>query len=525
MTTWRGVVVAACCGAVAVAFPWTLAARDGSAQPWTMNSFAVSEWLVRRALVTLAVLCLASAARSPAVEARQTRGALEPGTWAITNVHVVPMTSDTVLEDAVVIVRDGRIASVEAAGSASLDAEIRTVDAGGGWLVPGLSDMHTHLYSDYDLPDSAAPAELGVMLANGVTTIRLMAGTPEQLELREAVRRAVVPGPQIWAASPMFADEAGSNTRVITWPEDGRAAVREVAAAGYDFVKITFGIVGNTYDAIVDEASRVGIGVVGHVEPEVGVARAVAAGQQLEHLDAYFEGALADSAAGQPSLTQFGVYSAENWSSLDHLDEANLQALAELTAASGVWVGPTLEVFNRAFGDPLTDEQLHALPDWQFIPRSMRDGYARSREAYWAQPVPREKRERYAEVRSHLVKMIHDAGGRLIAGSDTPDLLMAHGFTLHRELQAMVDAGLSPYHALETATRNPAEYLGRLDDFGTIEPGRRADLVLLAGNPLENIANTTRIRAVAVGGRWLTRSELDAMLERGRRAIADGGGG
>jgi hypothetical protein len=352
-----------------------------------------------------------------------------------------------------------------------------------------------------------------------------MAGTPQQLELREAVRRAEILGPQIWAASPMFTDEAGTNTRVITSPEDGRAAVREVAAAGYDFVKITFGIVGDTYEAIVVEAGDVDIPVVGHVEPEVGVARALAADQQLEHLDAYFEGALADSVAGQQSLTQFGVYRPENWSSLDHLDEDKLRKLAELTAASRVWVGPTLEVFNRAFGDPLTDDQLHSLPDWRFIPAAMRDGYARSRERYWAQPVPRERRRRYAEVRSHLVKMIHDAGGRLIAGSDTPDLLMAYGFTLHRELQAMVDAGLAPYHALQTATRNPAEYLGRLDDFGTIEPGRRADLVLLAGNPLEDIANTNRIQAVVVGGRWLTRSDLDELLEQGRRAIAEERGG
>ena len=447
------------------------------------------------------------------------RGALTTGTWAFTNVNVIPMTSDRVLASATVLIRDGRIAAVGPAASVRIPAGAATIDAGGKYLIPGLADMHTHLYSDGAVPDSAAPAELGVMLANGVTAARLMAGTPEQIALRDRVRRGEVPGPQLWLASPMFADKADQNVRVIASPDDARAAVREMADAGYDFIKLTFGITGAAYDALVDEAGRRAIPVVGHVEPGLGLRRAIAAGQQLEHLDAFLEGALADTAPMTVSLTQFAIYQPKNWESLDYIDGRKLAELARLAARAGIYIGPTLEVFNRAFSIPLSDEELHALPDWNMIPRSIRAPYVRSRDRYWAQPVPREQRARLAVLRNGIVKSFVDAGGKIIAGSDTPDLLMAYGFSLHRELVALVGAGLTTYQALATATRNPAEYLGALREWGTIEVGKRADLVLLDANPLGDIRNTQRINRVIVGGRVFEAPELAAMLQAGARAI------
>ena len=219
------------------------------------------------------------------------------------------------------------------------------------------------------------------------------------------------------------------------------------------------------------------------------------------------------------SLTQFGVYRQQNWASIDYIDDRKLTELAEATARSGVWSGPTLEIFNRAFGDPLSDAELMALPDWRFIPQSIKTPYMRSRTNYWAQPIPREKRKRYAEIRNTLVKRIHDAGGKIIAGSDSPDLLMVYGFAMHRELQALVKAGLTPYHALLAGTRNPAEYLNALNDFGTIEVGKRADLVLVSGNPLTEISNTQKITSVIVGGRLLQRPDLDRLLEDAERVL------
>ncbi len=449
------------------------------------------------------------------------RGFLARGTWAIIGVNVIPMTSDTVIRDATVLVRDGRIVAVGPAATVTVPGGAGQLMARGRYLMPGLADMHTHLYSDGSVPDSAGPAELGVMLANGVTAARLMIGTPEHLVLRRQVESGEVEGPQLWVASPHFATEPSDNARVVTTPDEVRQAVREVKAAGYDFVKVTFGLVGPLYDALVEEGKAQGIRIVGHVEPEVGVRRAIAAGQQIEHLDAYFEGALADSAPMRESITQFRVYRPQNWASLDFIDDAKLTALAVETARSGTWSVPTLEIFNRAFSVPLTDEELHALPDWQMIPRAIRQPYVNSRNRYWAQPVSRGQRARFAEIRNSIVKRIADAGGagRIMAGSDSPDLLMAYGWAMHREIAHLVRAGLTPWQALAAATRNPAEFLGAGDEWGTIAPGRRADMVLLSGNPLDDIENVGRIEAVAIGGKLFERPELDAMIRRGRAAI------
>jgi imidazolonepropionase-like amidohydrolase len=113
-----------------------------------------------------------------------------------------------------------------------------------------------------------------------------------------------------------------------------------------------------------------------------------------------------------------------------------------------------------------------------------------------------------------LVKAIADSGGKILAGSDSPEWFHVYGWALHRELASYVGAGLTPYQALETATRNPAEFLGALEEWGTIEPRKRADLVLLAANPLEDITATERIEGVMLGGRWLPKAELAAMIRR-----------
>jgi imidazolonepropionase-like amidohydrolase len=449
----------------------------------------------------------------------QSRGPLAPGAYAIVNVNVVPMTSAAVVPNATILIENGRIKAV--GPDVRVPGGTRTIDGRGAFVIPGLADMHTHLYSDGEVPDSAAPAELGVMLANGVTATRMMGGTPEQLHLRDQVRRGEVLGPQLWVSGPMIANRPDDNVRLVTSPDSARTAVRDIAAAGYDFIKITFGITGATYDALTDEARARRIRVVGHVEPALGLTRAIEAGQQIEHLDAFFEAVLADSSPIKESLTQGGAYRVKNWESLDYIDDRKVTALAARVAESRVWVGPTLESFNRWFGTPYTDDELHALPDWQIIPNGMRTLYTNARARHLAQPISAERRARYANLRNSIVKQITDAGGadRLLAGSDTPDFLMTYGFALHRELQGLVRAGLTPYQALATATRNPAEFLGATAEWGTIERGKRADLVMVTGDPLADIRNTQRIERVIIGGKLLERSELEAMIRRGAAAV------
>jgi imidazolonepropionase-like amidohydrolase len=366
------------------------------------------------------------------------------------------------------------------------------------------------------------------MLANGVTAARLMIGTPEHLKLRDDVATGRILGPQLWLASPMLTGRAGApNSRTVSTPDEARSAVREAADAKYDFIKIVDPLTSPVYEAIVDEARARGIRVDGHVDPAVGVARALEVKQNIQHLDGWFEAALADSAPTRTSLTQGGVFRLANWRTIDHLDDGKVARLAGATARSGIWSTPTLTVFNTAFAIGFTDEELHSRPDWKLMPGNFRRLYLQARQRYWSPAADSvrtaERRRKYVEFRNRAVKAIADSGGagRILAGSDSPDWFMVYGWTMHRELQSLVTAGLTPYQALAAATRNPAEYFGAAREWGTIEAGKRADLVLLDANPLEDIRNTTHIAGVAIGGRWLPRSELERMIRAASERIND----
>ena len=451
--------------------------------------------------------------------AQHSRTALASGAWAITNVTVIPMHRDTVLRDMTVIVRDGRIAAVEPARRARVPAGAARIDGRGKYLIPGLADMHTHLFSDEQVHDSAGPAELGVMVANGLTTVRLMIGTPEHLALRREIVAGRVVGPQLYIASPQFIGRQDANAREVRTPDDARRAVREMADAGYDYIKLTLDITPEVFDAIVAEARERGLKVVGHVDPRVGVARALAAGQHIEHLDNYMESVLADSAPSRVSVSDLGLFTPRNWLTLDHVDDRKIEQIAGATARSGTYSTPTLNMFRHAFGLGETDRTLRTRPDWDMMPMYWRRGYLNARQNFWGNPPTPARRRRYIEVRDRLTRAIADSGGIIMAGSDTPGWLHIYGFALHRELESLVAAGLRPYQALAAATVHPASFTGGSSEWGTIEPGKRADLVLLAANPLADIRNTERIDGVSLGGRFMPRAELDAMIERGSRAI------
>jgi hypothetical protein len=179
------------------------------------------------ALAGLALLLLV-----PPLQAQGSRGALASGTLALTGVTVIPMTGDTMVRDATVLVRDGRIAEIGAAWDVTVPPGARRIDGRGKYLIPGLADMHAHLYSDGDVPDSLAKYELGVMVANGVTATRFMIGTREHFILRREVEAGRILGPQLWLASPQFTGQEDVNSRVVTSPQDARKAVKQMADLG-----------------------------------------------------------------------------------------------------------------------------------------------------------------------------------------------------------------------------------------------------------------------------------------------------
>jgi imidazolonepropionase-like amidohydrolase len=273
------------------------------------------------------------------------------------------------------------------------------------------------------------------------------------------------------------------------------------------------------YDAIASEAKAQNIRVVGHVDPQVGVARALAAGQQIEHLDNYLESVLADSAPMRESVSDRGLFRLKNWESLDYVDDAKVERIAGATARAGSFTCPTLTVFKKAFALGQSEEEIKGRPDWGIMPAELRGLYLGAREKYWKNPATEARRMRWVEVRNRLVKAIADSGGKIMTGSDTPEWFFGYGWTLHREMESLVVAGLTPYQALAAATRNPAEFLRASKEWGTIEQGKRADLVLVAGNPLEDIRNTARIEGVSVGGRWLDNAERERMIAAAARRL------
>lgn len=474
--------------------------------------------------VTYPAVAAAYADATPATSAQITstanrvappsRTPLAAGTLAITGVNLISMTSDQMMANATVVVRNGRIAEVGPSAKVKAPAGAKIIDGRGKYLMPGLADMHVHLFSDSDAPDSVGPYELGALVANGITVTRFMMGTPAQLVLKKEVMEGKLAGPQMWLASPEFAGRAYGDFKGEAVPnaEAARAAVQRSVDAGYDFIKITLFVGREAYDGLTDEAGKLGIPVVGHVDPAVGVPHALAAGQHIEHLDNYVEQLLADTAPMRSSVSDRGVYKPDNWLSLKYIDDGKLARLAGLTARSGTYTTPTLTIFKNAFALGIPDSVVTRWPDYKMYPAALKQLYGNARDQYWARPVAEDLRLKWVNTRNRLVRAIADSGGRIMAGSDAPEFFHSYGWTLHRELQSLVAAGLSPYEALSAATRTPAQFLGATAEWGTIEKGKRADFLLLTANPLADISNTMKIEAVSVGGRWFSAPERQRMV-------------
>ena len=435
-------------------------------------------------------------------------------TVAFINVNVIPMDKERVLQRQTVIVRNGTIVEIGDAKRIKVPANAQRIDGAGKFLIPGLADMHVHLFSDDDFPDALAQDEFKVMVAHGVTTIRLMTGTPEQLVLRAKSAKEEILAPTVYAASPQLTGRKSSNAYVVTNELEAQAAVRKSKQEGYDFIKVTTFLKPEVYEAIVAEAKQQNIRVVGHADSRsVGLTRALKAGQQIEHLDSYLEALLPESAPVKGSVSDIYLYNPKNWESIDYLDESKIPELARLTVAANPFVTPTLHLFKFTVGKGRTEESFKAQPDLRFYPQKVIDLWMGVSKKYLTTAAPIEKREKYIAIRDKLVKAIYDAGGRVMAGSDTPEWLQLYGYTLHLEMIDLRDAGLSNYAALETATRNPAQFLGTADKTGTIEKGKRADLVLLEANPLADIANTQKRAGVMLKGKYYPQNEMNRWLD------------
>jgi imidazolonepropionase-like amidohydrolase len=434
----------------------------------------------RTALLLIAALGCRGGGEGPA------RQRALAGDIAITGVTVVPMDREGTLSDHTVVVRGGSIAIVAPAGQVEVSAA-RVIDGRGKWLLPGLADMHVHLWSKADLP---------LFLWNGVTAIRNMFGSPEHPRWRDQIVRGQLDGPTMITAGPILDGDPPTwpGSAVVTTPEAARTAVREQKKAGYDLLKVYNGLGAEVYDAILAEAKGQGMPVDGHVPRAVGIDRALSSGQRtIEHLDGYVP------------------FFAEGKTDAATVDK---------TAKAALWNCPTLVVTERMarMDAPASLAKTRGLEHVSAGVRTAWDPKNDFRLAKWT-PETYAKMRAKNQVRRQLVGDLARAGARLVLGTDTGNPYVVPGFAVHDELALLVEAGLTRWQALRTATAAAAEMLGTPGSFGVVAVGGRADLILVDRDPLADLAAIAEPGIVIVRGQVRTRAELKAAVDKAAEPV------
>jgi imidazolonepropionase-like amidohydrolase len=423
------------------------------------------------------------------------------GPVAFEHVNVIPMSAPGVLADRTVLVQGEKITALGASGSVRIPAGAVRVNGRGKYLIPGLGEMHAHIPPS-ETADSEIVRTLALWALNGVTTIRGMLGVPRHLHYRDLAARGELVSPRIWTSGPSFSGTS------VPGADSAVRMVQAERARGYDFLKIHPGLTREAFDSLAATADRLGIRFAGHVPLAVGLERAVAAKYwSVDHLDGFLEALAKDSAPATPKEDGFfgtGV--------LARADTTRIAALVAAMKAAGVWSVPT-EAFMEAMAGDEPIEQLYDRAELRYVQRNMANGWVRSTRDFRADTtLTPELRKRFIALRRRIIKALQAGGAGIVLGSDSPQLWNAPGFSLNRELQSYVAAGLTPWQALATGTRNVARFLGNEAEAGTIAVGKRADLILLEANPLADIRNVARKAGVMIGGKWLAKDEIERQL-------------
>ena len=426
------------------------------------------------------------------------------GDLAFVGVNVVPMTEPgvpLVVENRTVVVTDRRIASMHPADEVEVSDGTEVVEAEGLYLMPGLAEMHAHLPGPR-MVQSDARNLLFLYVANGVTTVRGMQGERSQLGLRARVARGQSLGPRLFVGSPSM------NGGRVTTPGQGEQLVREYNELGYDFVKMHEGLAPDVFDAVAATAAEVGLPFGGHVPDAVGLRHALASGQvSIDHLDNTIEALVPDDRLPAGGAGLFGVGDL-----LDRVDMDLLPQLVEDTREAGAWAVPTMVLWETVFfGDRSAAELRAARPEVRYMPPETVEQWERVVDGRAAAADP-ETNRRVAALRRRILQAMHEGGVPIVLGTDSPQIFSVPGFSVHHEMALWVDIGMTPYDVLEAGTRRVAEYFDALDDFGAIEIGRRADLLLLTANPVDDVANVARRAGVMVNGNWWPENRIQERL-------------
>jgi imidazolonepropionase-like amidohydrolase len=469
----------------------------------------------RPAILTLAVMTLAVASCASACFNNTSRALIQGAPLlqvkrdqvvAFVGVSVVPMDQERILPGQTVIVREGRIAELGRAEEVKVPAAALKVDGRGKYLIPGLADLHAHLKQGEEQNNLIL---LHLYAASGATTILNMNGSPHHLALRTRLAKGEIFGPRLYTSGPFISNTPHAPSPS---PEEVERAVIAHKHAGYDFIKIHGDFSAEAYRKLFEVARQEEMRVVGHAPRNLGIepmleARQVMVAHAEEFLEAYFLRQLDPALfAGDPETLKREV---------SKLPE-KIPAIAEATARAGIWVTPNLTAYKNIGAQVENLDAVLARPEVKYVAPKITPWWMPEQNDY----ARRFKRERAwmfragYELMEKLVEGFQASGVRMLAGTDSLNPCVVPGFSIHDELEDLVTAGLTPYQAIKTATVNAAEFLGAASEFGTVTVGKRADLILIDGDPLKEIKNTTRRAGVMVSGQWLAEAEIRKLLGR-----------
>ena len=410
------------------------------------------------------------------------------GVIAFVHVNVVTMNDDRTLPDHTVIVRDGKIGMIGPSAQIAIPDGAYRIDGAGKYLMPGLADMHTHInYAEDLLP----------YVANGVTTVLNMGSPSTILQFREQVKRGGLLGPTIFASA--FVDGEGDRGWIVRTPAEAQTDVRDIKSRGWDFIKVYNSISAEVFSALMNEAKQQEIAVIGHGVRAPGLQGILQSGQaMIAHAEEYL-------------YTYFN----------NSLEESRISAAAAITQNAGALVTANLSTYatiNLQWGNQTSAfrQTVLARPEIKYLHPTWLNGWRNStRYAGRAGNL-----DRQLAFLQKLTKSMSDANVPLLLGTDSPspDIIgMFPGFTIHEDLQAYVQAGLTPDQVLRAGTKNAGDFISRFvanaEAFGTIEIGKRADLILVTANPLADVANVSQRAGVMVRGRWLSEGKLQQLLD------------
>ncbi len=453
---------------------------------------------MKKSLIILLVVSLFSCKESKA-NSSQKEEIKEQSLFVIKNVNIIPMTIDnTIIENATVVIDNKKIIAI----NGSVPAGAKTINGKGKWLIPGLTDMHVHTDTNTNFRDSKptrganvffdTQGVMSLYIANGITTIFDLGARVEHFGQRNEIASGKVIGPRM-ALAPQIDGGNQSWGRRANTPNDGRQAVRSAKAEGYNFIKAYNFLNVETFKAIVDEANKQGLKVVGHIpEPFRGKLEEVFVPHfdMVAHSEEYAK-------FSKNKTTEDAQYFAK-------LAKKNKTWLTS-SLTTMIWIGSQLRSLDEISNSEY-NKYIHPIILDRWLNPTTNSYYNRTSPEFIAHI------DTFIDFHKKLIKAFNDAGVPIVAGTDSGVSGVIPGFSLHDELELMVDASMTTEETLAAATRLPAEWLGIDKEVGTVEVGKYADLVLLDKNPLEDIKNTRTIHGVFVNGTWVTKEKIKIML-------------